>query len=166
MKPLACISASFQCVWRNQNLLMLMLQKIIDLWLAFIHWVMDVPTWEVPLITLERLELHLAIASCNSHTSLGLRNLLHASTTWWMQANHEPLILLSVQHVIKLMYRKIMPLTGQSKFAVSADKNPPRPSANTTANPPNNGLYSMARKLMPSVFKGIARKVKNIFSNL
>lgn len=33
-----------------------------------------------------------------------------------------------------------MPLTEQSKFAVSADKNPPRPSANTTANPPNNGL--------------------------
>ena len=51
-------------------------------------------------------------------------------------------------------------LTEQSKLAVSADKNPPLPSANTTANPPSKELYSMARKLTPSVFKGIAWRYK------
>lgn len=53
-----------------------------------------------------------------------------------------------------------MILTEHSKLAVSADKNPPLPSASTTANPPNRGLYSIARKLTPSVFKGIAGENK------
>jgi len=53
-----------------------------------------------------------------------------------------------------------MILTEHSKLAVSADKKPPLPSANTTANPPSKGLYSIARKLTPSVFKGIAVRNK------
>ena len=55
-------------------------------------------------------------------------------------------------------------LTEHSKLAVPADKNPPLPSASTTANPPSKGLYSIARKLTPSVFKGIAKRIEKKMS--
>ena len=43
-------------------------------------------------LSLEELESHSAITSCGSYTSLVLCNLLHASITWQMHINHEPII--------------------------------------------------------------------------
>lgn len=51
---------------------------------------------------------------------------------------------------------KIVQLTDGSKLDVSADTKPPLPSASTTAKPPSNGLYSMARKHTPSNSSGTA----------
>ena len=93
--------------------------------------------------------------------------ILTAGQFAWFLALNETLwkVLYKIEKIIKndRIYANFgiqIILTEHSKLAVSADKKPPLPSANTTANPPSKGLYSIARKLTPSVFKGIAVRNK------
>lgn len=57
------------------------------LW-CVVHW----KWWWEHQTVLEKLELHSAMASCNSCTSLLLSNLLCASITRWTHTKHEPVV--------------------------------------------------------------------------